>query len=214
MVDKVFHPMSVWSYQKWLLNKSVKKMEKEVKNRIGLLSILLIAGLLMAGIGTALGAGDILEFAEKQVSASVMTQKDGSSVVTIWEDDKVVNEFILPESSEDYIINSSNSKIVIGKMTEEEMEKHQVEAETEENKVLEIAKKDSRVQKLISGKEYNVIGISTSGAVRGETETAILMLDVEGKYYEVTIDLNSETVKSVEEQTSGRIEGCYGSGCK
>ncbi|MCK4555459.1 MAG: hypothetical protein KAT83_02535 [Candidatus Aenigmarchaeota archaeon] len=189
-------------------------MEKEVKNRIGLLSILLIAGLLMAGIGTALGAGDILEFAEKQVSASVMTQKDGSSVVTIWEDDKVVNEFILPESSEDYIINSSNSKIVIGKMTEEEMEKHQVEAETEENKVLEIAKKDSRVQKLISGKEYNVIGISTSGAVRGETETAILMLDVEGKYYEVTIDLNSETVKSVEEQTSGRIEGCYGSGCK
>lgn len=31
-------------------------------------------------------------------------------------------------------------------------------------------------------------------------DTAFLTLEVEGKYYMVTIDMNSETVKSIEEQ--------------
>ena len=185
-------------------------MKDEMKNRLALLSILLVAGLLMAGIGTAIGAGNLLKFAGKQVSASVMTNEDGMDVVTIREDGKVVKEFTLPESSEDYTIETSDGKIVIGKMTKEEMKKHQAEAEAEKNEFLEIAKKDSRVQELIDGKAYEVVGISTSGAVKGETKTAILMLEVEGKYYEVTIDLNSETVKSVEEKSSAVIGNCYG----
>ena len=185
-------------------------MKREMKNRLTLLSVLLVAGLLMVGIGTALGAGDLLKFAGKEVSASVMTNEAGMDVVTIREDGKVVKEFTLPESSGDYTIETSDGKIVIGKMTKEEMEKHQAEAEAEKNEFLEIAKKDSRVEELIDEKDYKVVGMSTSGTVKGETETAILMLEVEGKYYEVTIDLNSETVKSVEEKNSGVTEGCYG----
>jgi len=64
------------------------------------------------------------------------------------------------------------------------------------------------VQELIDGKTYKVVSISTSGTAEGETETAILMLEIDGKYYEVTIDLNSETVKSVE-RSSGVIENYY-----
>lgn len=182
----------------------------KMKNRVALLSMLLVLGLLMAGIGTALGAGNLLKFAGKQVSASVMTNEDGLDVVTIREDGKVVKEFILPESSGDYTIETSDGKIVIGEMTKEEMEKHQAEAEAEKNELLEIAKKDSSVQELISGRDYKVVGMSTSGTVKGESDTAILVLEVEGKYYEVTIDLNSETVESVEEKSSGVTEICYG----
>lgn len=185
-------------------------MKTEMKNRLALLSILLVAGLLMAGIGSALGVGNLLKFAGKQVSASVMTNEDGMDVVTIREDGKVVKEFTLPESSEDYTIETSDGKIVIGKMTKEEMKKHQAEAEAEKNEFLEIAKKDNRVKELIDGKAYEVVGMSTSGTAKGETETAILILKVEGKYYEVTIDLNSETVKSIEEQSSAVTENCYG----
>ena len=128
-------------------------MKDEMKNRLALLSILLIAGLVMAGIGTALGAGDILKFAGKRVSASVMTNEDGMDEVTIREDGKVVKGFLL-EDSGNYTIETSDGKIVIAiwKMTKEEMKKHQAEAEAEKNEFLEIAKKDSRVQELIDGK--------------------------------------------------------------
>jgi hypothetical protein len=190
-------------------------MKGKMKNRLALLSVLLVAGLLMAGIGIALGAGNLLKLSGKQVSASVMTNEDGMDVVTIREDGKVVNELILLESYKGYTIETSDGKIVIGKMpkdkmTEEEMEKHQAEAEAEKNEFLEIAKKDSEVQELIDGKAYEVVGMSTSGTAKGETETAILILEIEGKYYEVTIDLNSETVKSIEEQSSAVTENYTG----
>ena len=44
-------------------------------------------------------------------------------------------------------------------------------------------------------------------------DVAILTVKVEGKYYKITIDLNSETVNSVDEQSSDRTEVCYGVGC-
>lgn len=185
-------------------------MKTKMKKRIVLLSVLLVIGLLMAGIGTVLGAGEVLKFSGKELSASVTTNKDGMHVVTIQEDGRVVKEFTLPESSEDYIIETSNGKIVIGKMTKEEIEKSQSEAEVEKKEFLEIAKKDSKVQEIIDGKDYKVIGIGISGAIKGESDIAVLSLEVEGKFYEITIDLNSETVKSIEEQSSGVIENCYG----
>jgi len=178
-------------------------MEGEMKNRLALLGILLVTGLLMAGIGTAIGAGSLLKFAGKQVRAVAMNDQ-----LKIYEDNKLVKEITLPEG--EYVWESSGYKIVLHKMTAEEMKKHQAEAEAEKNEFLEIAKKDGRVRELIDGKAYEVVSVSTIGTVKGETKTAILMLEVEGKYYEVTIDLNSKTVKSVEEKSSAVIENCYG----
>lgn len=102
-------------------------MEKRMKNRLALLGILLIAGLLMAGVGTALGAGDLFKFTTgKEVSASVTTNENGMQVVTIREDGKVVKEVTLPESSKGKAVSikrTPDGQMVISQMPQEEIEK-------------------------------------------------------------------------------------------
>ena len=179
-------------------------MKGEMKNRLALLSILLVVGLLMAGMGTVLGAGNLLRFAGKQVSAVAMNDQ-----LKVYEDGKLVKEVTLPEG--EYVWESSGHKLVLHKMTKEEMEKRQSEHEKEMEKWIEIANKDSRVQKLTNGKgiqykgkEYNVIAAASS------KDEVILGVDIEGKWYKITIDLNSETVESIEEHESPSMGMCYG----
>jgi hypothetical protein len=62
---------------------------------------------------------------------------------------------------------------------------------------LEMAKKDSRVQELLEGKEYEVCW-SHLYEFMGK-EIAALVLEVDGKCYEIAIDPNDETVISIEE---------------
>jgi hypothetical protein len=175
-----------------------KKMERTMKNRLALLSILLIAGLLMAGIGTALGAGKVLQGKPSAFSAHV----DQSGNVIIEQDGKVVQNFTLPEG-ENYTWKASSGGIQIHKMTKEEIEKEQTQHETELNKLLEIARKDRQVQELIDGKDYKVVGSGGSGQTGNYGKiVSSIMLDVEGKYYKVTIDSTSEAVISIEEQNS------------
>ena len=180
-------------------------MKSEMKNRLTLFGILLVAGLIMAGIGTALGAGDLLKFAGKEVSAVAMNNQ-----LKIYEDGKLVKEITLPEG--EYTIEASGHKLVFYKMTQEEIEEAQAEHEKEMNKWLEIVNNDSGIQELTKGKgiqSKDVISAITSG-----DDKVILTVKVEGKYYKITIDLNSEIVKSVEEQSSAETEDCYGPGCK
>ena len=176
-------------------------MKGEMKNRLALLSILLVAGLLMAGIGTALGAGNLLKFAGKQVSAVAVNDQ-----LKIYEDGKLVKEITLPEG--EYTVETSGHKIVFRKMTKEEIEKAQAEHEKEMEKWIEIANKDSRVQELTNGKGIQSKDIIS--AITGSGDEVILTVKVEGKYYKITIDLNSETVKSIEEQSSAVTRNCYG----
>jgi len=96
-------------------------------------------------------------------------------------------------------------------MTKEEIEKAQLEYEKELNKWLEIVNKDSRIQELTN--EKGIQSKDVISAITGNGDEVTLMVKVEGKYYKITIDLNSKTVKSVEEQSSDRIEICYGPGC-
>ncbi|MBC8521589.1 MAG: hypothetical protein H8D26_06330 [Methanomicrobia archaeon] len=97
--------------------------------------------------------------------------------------------------------SSSNEPILI---KNESIEKTRAEHEAELNEWLEIAKKDERVQELIAGKEYEVV--STGQLFSEKGRMAILTLKVEDKYYKITINMNSETVESVEEETSDRTE--------
>jgi len=176
-------------------------MKGEMKNRLALLSILLVAGLLMAGIGTAIGAGNLLKFAGKQVSAVAMNDQ-----LKIYEDGKLVKEITLPKG--EYTIETSGHKIVFRKMTKEEIEKAQAEHEKEMEKWIEIVNKDSRIQELTNGK--GIQSKDVVSAITGSGDEVTLTVKVEGKYYKITIDLNSETVKSVEEQSSAVIRNCYG----
>lgn len=184
----------------------VNEMKREIKNRIGLLSILLVAGLLMASIGTALGVGEVFQGTPKSIMAEGTMNADGSTQVTIYEDGKVIKSFTLPEG-EEYTLQTPGGAIHMGGEPTEEMKEEQAKHETEMDKAIKIAKKDSRVTELIGGTAYEITGGMASGTTDGEIDTVILTLEVEGKYYKVTIDLNNETVKSVEEQTSSRTEG-------
>ena len=181
------------------------EMRDEMKNRLVLLSILLAAGLIMAGIATALGAGNLLKFAGKEISAVAMNDQ-----LKIYEDGKLVKEITLPEGGE-YTIETPGYKIYNRKMTPKEIEKAQAEHEKEMNKWLEIVNKDSRIQELTNGE-----GIQFKDVINAITDSGdevILTVKVEGKYYKITIDLNSERVKSMEERSSDRTEICYGPGC-
>ena len=68
-------------------------------------------------------------------------------------------------------------------------------------------KRDSRVQELVEREDYRVaaigwiVGIGQQG--NHDESVAILTLEVKGRYYNVTIDLGSKIVKSVEERVSG-----------
>ncbi len=178
-------------------------MEKRMKNRLALLSILLVAGLLMAGMATAFGAEKTLQGKPSVFRALV----DQNGSVVIDQDGKVVQVFTLPEG-EEYNWETSSGGIRIGKMTSEEIQRKQAEHETTLNKWFEIAKKDSRVQEITTGKDYKIFGAGQAGTY--EKPVAVLGLEVEGKYYKVAVDLKSEAVISVEEQNSSKIEISYG----
>jgi hypothetical protein len=178
-------------------------MEKNRRNRVALLGALLVTGVVLAGMGTALGVEEAVQGIMGK-AVSVVSLLGMGDQVTVYEDGKVIDNFTLAEG-EEYIRETSDYAIHIGTMTEEEMAKRQAEAEAQMDELLEIAKKDSRVQELIEGKEYNVTGMGTGftgGMDEQKIDTVFLMLEVEGKYYVVTIDMGSETVKSVEEQQS------------
>ncbi len=170
-----------------------------MKNRLALLSVLLVAGLTMAGMATAFGAGNLLKFAGKRINIEAVNDQ-----LKIYENGKLVKGITMPEG--EYIIETSGHKIVFRKMTKKEMEKAQVEHEKEMEKWIEIVNKDIRIQELTNGKGIQVKYVIS--AITGGNEV-ILMVKVEDKYYKITIDLNSETVNSIEEQSSVVIENCY-----
>ena len=180
-----------------------------MKNRLVLLSILLVAGLSMAGIATAFGASNLLKFAGKEVRVVAMEEQ-----LKIYENGKVVKEIPIPEGEGEYTFtieaggHKLTHRLVVHRMTKEEIEKAQLEHERELNKWLEIVNKDSRIQELTNGE--GIQSKDVISAVTGSGDEITLMVKVEGKYYKITIDLNSKTVKSVKEQSSAVVGNCYG----
>ena len=77
-------------------------------NRLALFSILLVAGLVMGGTATALGANDLLqEFTGKEVVVVAMNDQ-----LKVYEDGKLVKEITLPEG--EYTIETPGGhKVVI-----------------------------------------------------------------------------------------------------
>lgn len=178
-------------------------MEKRMKNRLTLLGCLLVIGLTLAGIGSAYGAGTVLQ--EKPVVFRAVVDQNGSVVID--RDGKVVQTFVMPDvpEGETRTWDTSGGRITVHNMTKKEIEEAQAKHETELNKLLEIAKKDNRVQELIAGKDYKIVGTGQVG--RGnKIDTKILTFEVESRYYKVTIDMNSQSVKSVEQISEPKVD--------
>ncbi|MDW7727503.1 MAG: hypothetical protein SCH70_10430 [Candidatus Methanoperedens sp.] len=201
-------------------------MEERIRNRLALLGSLLVVGLMLAGIGSALGAGTVLQ------KPDLFLAKISDGNIVISKNNEVIDTLTL-EEGKNYTLDTSGGSIRIGYLTKEEMERAQAKRSVELNKLIEIAKKDGEVQKLIEGKNYTVIGTGLAGFSNqiymskpnengtfdliapheGKEKIGFVGLEIEGKYYKVMIDLNSETVKSIEEQASPVMTVCYGEGC-
>ena len=67
--------------------------------------------------------------------------------------------------------------------------------------LMETVKKDPGVQELIAGKEYKIVG--SRHYETEEDSITVLLLYVEGRYYEITIDILDETVMSIENNDRG-----------
>ena len=189
-------------------------MKSKMKNRIALVSVLFVTGLLIAGMGTALGSGNMFQgFGSGKDVALVMA--DGQ--MTIYEDGKAIKNLALNlQEGEAYTWNYENGKIKVGTISIEDVQIEEngglqmdmgdlgARSGAELNEFIEIAEKDSKVQEIIEGNDYQVV----ANAVMTEEGSKMLrlMFDVEGKLYEVKIDLNSKTVKSVDEYNLARME--------
>ena len=202
-------------------------MKTAIKGKTALLFCLLIVGLTLVGIGNALGAGtafkgeadvlearlvddDIVIFKNSYVVGSVKIDTLDMEIVDTLDIpggipgqyEKVKLNIDMGQLSDGLRINmelSDDGTIHLGRLTEEEIERRQTEHDEQLSRWLELAESDSRVQEVIAGKEYTVLASAQSFGQ--EENLAFLMFDVEGKHYEVTIDLDSETVKSIEEMT-------------
>ena len=183
-------------------------MKRRMKNRLALLGILLIAGLFIV-----LSVPVRTEFTS---SEGVSVAIEGSQG-TIYKDGKVLQTFTLPrsyfEGEEDYEYtwNSSNISeegIRIGKKVIKKVEI----PEAQLNELIEISMEDNRVWKLIEEKEYKVTAATidplrekNDTRIYSENQEALMVLEVEGKYYQIRINLLSKTVSDVREQVSGAV---------
>ena len=168
-------------------------MEKGIKKRVALVGVLLVIGLMLPIIGSACGGATVLqgkpiEFEAKVSDGNLVLIQDGT-----WKEIVVEN---LTSEEDLILIEGSSDGIEVTILAKEKEEVQQPSMPTDEE-LLEIAEKDERVQELIAGKDYEILGRAVF-ATQEET-IAILLLEVEGKYYEITIDLNNETVQSVRE---------------
>ena len=165
-------------------------MEKGIKKRVALVGVLLVIGLMLTIIGSACGGAAVVQgrptaFEAKVSDGNLVFVQDGT-----WKE--IVVENLTSEA--DLILIESSSDGIHLKTLEKEVQQPSMPTDEE---LLEIAKKDERVQELIAGKDYEILGRAVF-ATQEET-IAILLLEVEGKYYEITIDLNNETVQSFKE---------------
>ena len=171
-------------------------MKKEMKSKTALLCGLLVLGLTLVGVGSAFGAG-----AAFRGNADMFGARLVNDTIEISRNDHVIEILTLPDGREGFSMEiADGGGIHIGYLTEEEIEEHQAEHQMQLDEWLEMAEKDSRVQDVIVGKEYTIVASGQSFGPEGST--AFLLFDVDGEYYKVTIDLDSETVKSVDEQDS------------
>ena len=120
----------------------------------------------------------------------------GAMVTALW------LEKIAPETGKERI---TIVKTYPKHLTPEEREHRHARYEARRNQLLGIAMKDDRVQKMIEGKNYSVVGVGLKKHARNAsedtTDTAFLILRVERSYYKVMIDMRGGNVTSIEART-------------
>jgi len=182
-------------------------MDKEMKKRMIMLGGLVILGIMLAIVGNTLGAGELIHDAINKITGTTKVVVEGNNA-TIYEDGTIIGKVELKETKEGSNTDKDNYKhpdIFELNMTKEkwleENRNIEIDMNKTRDKMFEIAKKDSRVKELTEGKDYILVGGGTMMARNNTHELRLntLVIEVNGKSYEITIDANAEKVLSVKE---------------
>ena len=132
-----------------------KTMENKIKNRIGMIGVLLVAGFVLGLVGNALGAGELIQGTPKVVTTEMIIIVTDDQAVTYENGEVIENITFSKETQEDgvFIIDDSSDILQILRVSKEEADKIHAGEEAERNKSIEIAMKDSVVQELVGGKK-------------------------------------------------------------
>lgn len=193
-----------------------------MKKRMIMLGGLVILGIMLAIAGNTLGAGELIHDAINKITGTTKVVVEGNNA-TIYEDGTIIGKVELREIKEGGDSNNPENTpyghyidLLMPNMTKEKwleenlnserrMNETMKTCETMNNKTFEIAKKDGRVKELIEGKEYKLLGSGTAIVYKTDNNKSYelrldtLLIEVDGKEYEITIDTNGEKVLSINE---------------
>ncbi|MCD6411529.1 MAG: hypothetical protein J7L20_03780 [Thermoplasmata archaeon] len=165
-------------------------MRGKIKKRIVLPCALLVAGFAIASMATVFGAGSLLIFEEKEIGLVAVGGK-----LRVCEDDHVVRELNIQER--EYIVERSGNGLKLCRVME-------ATPETKEkiNESIEIANRDSRIRELTNDNGLRQ-EIADTAVINGNEIK--LTVKIGDKCYEIVVDLENETVKSIKEIEALRI---------
>ncbi|MEA2075296.1 MAG: hypothetical protein U9O85_06135 [Euryarchaeota archaeon] len=142
-------------------------MEKSRKNRVALLGALLMTGLVLAGIGTAFGAGAV--FQEKSpMRLEAISEGDVTKIVVFGDGEEIetlnvskVGAFsiVSSASSGEIRIESEPRLAMVGTYTVEDMDIYTKLSEEQRCKAIEITKRNETVQEILEGAENYHISV-------------------------------------------------------
>lgn len=210
-------------------------MKKNTKRRVALLSALLVAGLVLAGLGTAFGAGAVfqeetplrLEAISEGGFTKIVVFGDGEEIETLNVSEAGAFSIVTSTLSGEIRIESEPRLVMVGTYTAGDI--YTKLSEEQRCKAIEIAKRNETVQGILEGAEnyhitvYDVMKmeeIEKEGKGRGiklvhEEDKARVEIRVFNEYederglkeYSVIVDLAKEEVTEINEVPEIRKAG-------
>ncbi len=167
---------------------------EEIKIKIKLFSILITIGIGIIAVTYMTGVSEQLLVGSKTRLIAVV---DGNnSTMNLIQNGKIIQTIKLPNGVKgiEYSYDGKSKKTLIKYVTDKQLDHQRDVRKKILDRAIQIAESDKRVQQLITGKEYT---IPVSGVMQ-DSESKVIMV-VEGKNYEVIVNLSTEKVDTVEE---------------
>ena len=162
------------------------------------IAILVVLALIGVGMVAATYATGIAEQLPISFQANVTTVIDeGNRTLNLIHEGEVLQSLKLPEGVTGVKFSSADNGGISLKYITKEQLNNQSEQNKEMliNKTISIAESDNRVKELVNGKEYSTLMRRIFQGEEGAV--AEVLIAVENKKYEVTVDINNEKVVNI-----------------
>jgi ribosomal protein L21E len=175
----------------------VEIMEVIIRNKLMPLGILAVIGIGMVAVAYATGTAEQLPIS---FQANVTTAIDeGNRTLNLILEGEVLQSFKLPEGVTGVkFLSADNGGISLKYITKKQLNNQSGQSkEMLINKTIRIAESDKRVKELVNGKDYSTLLRRIFQGEEGVVAEVVIV--VENKKYEVTVDVNNEKVVNIEE---------------